>query len=87
MELHTIGMDLGKTVFHLVGLNLRGEVVVREKFSALATARPETSDSPINARAPNRRLYIVDFDAPSTQALVCTSLRETQACGNIGIGF
>ena len=33
MELHTIGIDLGKTVFHLVGLDLRGEVVVRKKFS------------------------------------------------------
>ena len=33
MELHTIGIDLGKTVFHMVGLNLRGEVVVRKKFS------------------------------------------------------
>jgi transposase len=33
MELHTIGIDLGKTVFHLAGLNLRGEVVVRKKFS------------------------------------------------------
>ncbi|MDR3736470.1 MAG: IS110 family transposase [Acidobacteriaceae bacterium] len=33
MELHTIGIDLGKTVFHLVGLNLRGEVVVRRKLS------------------------------------------------------
>lgn len=33
MELHTIGIDLGKSVFHLVGLNLRGEVVVRKKFS------------------------------------------------------
>ena len=33
MELHTIGIDLGKTVFHLVGLNLHGEVVVRKKFS------------------------------------------------------
>jgi len=33
MELHTIGIDLGKTVFHLVGLNLRGEVVVRKMFS------------------------------------------------------
>jgi len=29
MELHTIGIDLGKTVFHLVGVNLRGEVVLR----------------------------------------------------------
>ena len=33
MKLHTIGIDLGKTVFHLVGLNLRGEVVVRKKGS------------------------------------------------------
>jgi transposase len=33
MEIHTIGIDLGKTVFHLVGLNVRGEVVVRKKFS------------------------------------------------------
>ncbi len=33
MELHTIGIDLGKTVFHLVGLNLHDEVVVRKKFS------------------------------------------------------
>ncbi len=33
MEIHTIGIDLGKTVFHLVGLNQRGEVVVRKKFS------------------------------------------------------
>jgi transposase len=33
MEIHTIGIDLGKTVFHLVGLNPRGEVVVRRKCS------------------------------------------------------
>ncbi len=33
MQIHTIGIDLGKTVFHLVGLNLRGEVVVRRKCS------------------------------------------------------
>jgi transposase len=33
MELHTIGIDLEKTVFHLVGLNLRGEAVERKKFS------------------------------------------------------
>ena len=33
MELHPIGIDLGKTVFHLVGLTLRGEVAVRKKCS------------------------------------------------------
>jgi hypothetical protein len=34
MELHTIGIDLGKTVFHLVRLNLRGEVVVARSSRA-----------------------------------------------------
>jgi len=33
MELQTIGIDLGKTVFHLVGLDPRGEVVMRKKLS------------------------------------------------------
>ena len=33
MELHTIGMDLGKTVFPLVGFDSRGQVLVRQKFS------------------------------------------------------
>src|ERR1700745_66263 len=33
MDIHTIGIDLGKMIFHLVGLNLRGEVVVRKRFS------------------------------------------------------
>jgi transposase len=33
MDIHTIGIDLGKTVFHLIGLNVRGEVVVRKKLS------------------------------------------------------
>jgi transposase len=33
MELNAIGIDLGKTVFHLVGLNARGELVVRKRFS------------------------------------------------------
>jgi transposase len=33
MEIHTIGIDLAKTVFHLVGLNAYGEVVVQRKCS------------------------------------------------------
>lgn len=33
MGLHTIGIDLVKTVFYLVGPNLRGEVVVPKKCS------------------------------------------------------
>jgi len=37
MEIHVIGVDLGKTVFHLVGLNRSGEAVVRKKFSRTCT--------------------------------------------------
>jgi hypothetical protein len=33
MEIRTIGIDLGKTVFHLIGVNARDEVVVRKKCS------------------------------------------------------
>ena len=33
MEIRTVGIDLGKTVFNLVGLSPQGEVVVRKKFS------------------------------------------------------
>ncbi|MFY9935255.1 MAG: transposase [Silvibacterium sp.] len=39
MEIDTIGIDLGKTIFHLVGLNRAGEVVVRRKFSRLLLLR------------------------------------------------
>jgi hypothetical protein len=31
MELHAIGIDLGKTVFHLAGLNSSGNVIVRKR--------------------------------------------------------
>src|ERR1035438_9413120 len=33
MKLHAVGIDLGKTIFHLVGLDSTGKVVVRKKFS------------------------------------------------------
>jgi len=33
MKIDTIGIDLGKTVFHLVGLNAEGEIVIRKKLS------------------------------------------------------
>lgn len=39
MEIRTVGIDLGKTVFHLVGVNGRGEVVVRKKCSCLQVLR------------------------------------------------
>src|ERR1700687_557556 len=33
MELHAIGIDLGKTLFHLVGVDVGGNVVVRKRCS------------------------------------------------------
>src|ERR1700747_1088022 len=39
MEIRTIGIDLGKTVFHLVGVNARGEVEVRQKCSRMERLR------------------------------------------------
>src|SRR3984893_3041010 len=33
MKLHVMGIDLGKTVFHLVGLDSTGKVVIRKKCS------------------------------------------------------
>ena len=39
MEIRTIGIDLGKTVFHLAGVNARGEVVVVKKCSRIQLLR------------------------------------------------
>ena len=33
MKLHVVGIDLGKTVFHLVGLDSTGKAVIRKKCS------------------------------------------------------
>ena len=33
MKLHVLGIDLGKTVFHLVGLDSTGKVVIRKRCS------------------------------------------------------
>jgi len=33
MQIHSIGIDLGKTTFHLVALGAAGKVLVRKKFS------------------------------------------------------
>jgi transposase len=66
MELHTIGIDLGKTVFHLVGLNLRGEVVVRKKFSRLQLLRFTA----------NRRIQLIGMEACGGSHFLGRALRE-----------
>ena len=41
MQIHSVGIDLGKTTFHLVALGVAGKVLVRPTFSA-ATVRSES---------------------------------------------
>ena len=56
MNLHTIGIDLGKTSFHLVGLSERGEVVVRKRFTRTQLLRFTANQSRGKAKAtPIRR--------------------------------
>ena len=38
MKLHILGIDLGKTVFHLVGVDSTGRVVIRKRCSRKANA-------------------------------------------------
>lgn len=33
MQIHSVGIDLGKTTLHLVALGSTGKVLVRKKFS------------------------------------------------------
>ena len=33
MKLETIGIDLGKTVFHLIGMNQRGDILMKKRLS------------------------------------------------------
>jgi transposase len=66
MEIDTIGIDLGKTVFHLVGLNAAGEVVVRRKFS-----RPQLLRFTVNLRV--RR---IGMEACGGSHFLGRSLRE-----------
>jgi transposase len=66
MEIDTIGIDLGKTVFHLVGLNVAGEVVVRRKFSRLQLLRFTA----------NLRVRLVGMEACGGSHFLGRSLRE-----------
>jgi transposase len=33
MQIHSVGIDLGKTTFHLVALGASGKVLVKKKFT------------------------------------------------------
>jgi hypothetical protein len=44
MHIASIGIDLGKTTFHLVALGDRSKVVVRKKFSPRGLLGPTRAD-------------------------------------------
>ena len=66
MEIHTIGIDLGKTIFHLVGLNQRGEVVERKKFSRAQLLRFTA----------NRQVHLIGMEACGGSHFLGRALRE-----------
>jgi transposase len=53
MKIHTIGIDLGKTSFHLAGLNERGEIIVRKRFSRAQLLRFTA----------NRKIHVIGMEA------------------------
>ena len=66
MEIHTIGIDLGKTSFHLVGLNEHGEVVVRKHFSRAQLLRFTA----------NRKVYLIGMEACGGSHFLGRALQE-----------
>lgn len=66
MEIRTIGIDLAKTVFHLVGVNARGEVVVRKKCSRTQLLRFTS----------NLRVCLIGMEACGGSHFLGRALRE-----------
>jgi transposase len=53
MKIETIGIDLDKTKFHVIGLSERGEVVVRKQFSR----------APLLRFTANRKVHLIGMEA------------------------
>src|ERR1700690_2295450 len=66
MKIHTIGIDLGKTSFHLVGLNECGEVIVRKHFSRSQLLRFTA----------NRKVHLIGMEACGGSHFLGRALRE-----------
>jgi transposase len=66
MNIHTIGIDLGKTSFHLVGLSERGVVVVRKRFSRAQLLRFTA----------NRKVHVIGMEACGGSHFLGRALQE-----------
>jgi len=66
MEVHTIGIDLGKTLFHLVGVDASGAVVIRKRCSR----------TQLLAYTSNMRVHRIGMEACSGAHFLGRALRE-----------
>jgi len=66
MNIHTIGIDLGKTSFHLVGLSERGAVVVRKRFSRAQLLRFTA----------NRKVHVIGMESCGGAHFLGRALQE-----------
>ncbi len=66
MEIYAIGIDLGKTVFHLVGLDREGKAVVRKKCSR----------NQLLAYTANLQVKVIGMEACSGSHFLGRALRE-----------
>jgi hypothetical protein len=71
MEIHVIGIDLGKTVFHLVGVDSSGTVVVRKRCRAFSCWTIQPTYASIGSewrRVAGRIFWVGPFE---TKAMTC----------------
>jgi transposase len=66
MNIHTIGIDLGKTSFHLVGLSEHGAVVVRKRFSRAQLLRFTA----------NRKVHVIGMESCGGSHFLGRALQE-----------
>ena len=66
MQLHVLGIDLGKTVFHLVGLDSTGKVVIRKRCSR----------TQLLAFTANLQVELIGMEACSGSHFLGRALRE-----------
>ena len=68
MQIHSVGIDLGKTTFHLVALGAAGKVLLRKKFT-----QKQLLEFTANMQVPDR------FGSLFRSALPRTGIAEARA--------
>jgi hypothetical protein len=85
----TIGIDLGKNTFHLVGLDTRGAIVLQLKLSRGQS--PTADERPVLARKRTSRFYRCSFmsSRPNLSALFASFWRgssDERPLSSLGTG-